>query len=57
MFNLVILLIIVVLGGLLIWKARQPDGTFNWKTGLAGLMAIATGLIELVSHGISGLFN
>lgn len=52
-----VLLAVIVIGGLLVWKARQPDGTFNWKLGASGLLAIAASLWEVLSHGITGLFN
>ena len=57
MFTLVLLVLAIAVGGLLVWKARQPDGTYNWKLGASGLLAIAVGLWEAFANGISGIIN
>lgn len=52
-----VLVLVLVAGGLLVWKARQEDGTFNWKLGAAGLLGIGIALWEAVANGLTGLFN
>lgn len=51
------IILILVSGGMLVYKARQEDGTYNWKTGAAGVLAILVAIWEAASHTITGLFN
>jgi predicted small integral membrane protein len=52
----IIVLLLVVGGGLLVWKSKTPEG-FDWKLGLSGLGAIAVAIYEWFTNGLSGLLG
>ena len=50
MLFFLIAVVLLVGGGVFVYKARQPDGTFNWGHATAGIAAIAASAVAAFMH-------